>query len=52
MLYGFVYHGNHGIIELHIAGYPYHKFWLYTEKQAKKRYRELFNLKYKKITWI
>ena len=52
MLYGFVYHFNNGIIEMHIAGYPYHKFIFYSEKQAKQEYRKLFNLKYKRITWL
>ena len=51
MLYGFVY-SYCGFIELHVPGYDYYKFSGYTLKQAKQKYRELFNLKYKKITWI
>lgn len=52
MLYGFIYKLQNGAIELHILGFDYHTFIGYTEKQAKKRYRELFGLKYKKIKWI
>ena len=51
MLTGFIYHLPQ-FIELHVSGYPYYKFIGYTETQAKKQYRILFNLKYKKITWL
>lgn len=52
MLYGFIYHTNNGIIELHIANYPYRQYIGYTLNQAKKAYRDFCNLKYKKITWL
>lgn len=51
MLYGFIYHVN-GNIELHVSNYPYHMFIGYTERQAKQKYREIFGLKHKKITWL
>lgn len=52
MLYGFIYHTMHNGIELHIGNYPYMQFVGYTLKQAQKKYRETYNLKYKKITWL
>lgn len=52
MLYGFIYHLQHGMIELHIIGFPYRQFIGYTERQAKQKYREFCNLKYKKICWM
>lgn len=51
-LYGFIYHNGNGSIELHINNYPYHVFYGYTLKQAQQRYRQLFNLKYKRIIWL
>lgn len=51
-MYGFIYNLPDGSIELHVLNCPYHIFMGYTLEQAKKLYRKMYNLKYKRITWL
>jgi hypothetical protein len=40
---------TNGWIKIKVDGYPQMRYLYYSEREAIKRYRELFNLKYRRI---
>lgn len=51
-LYGFVITEKCGAIRLQVSGHPHMVYIGYSLNEAKKRYREKNDLKYKHITWM
>ena len=50
MLYGFI-SGGPGCYHIKIEGYPVMNYMWYTKRESIRRYREQFNLKYKRVLW-
>ena len=50
MLYGTIFGGRNGF-ELHVSGFPYMTYIGYSLREAKRKYRDDFGLRYKKICW-
>ena len=49
-MYGFKFWEN-GHYYIRVSNFPHMNYWGYSAKEAERKYREQFNLRYKHITW-
>ena len=52
MLYGTITRNRYGNYIIKVDGCPDHTYMYYTKREAIRQYRNLYGLRYKKITWL